>query len=497
MKLGMEIKLRQTLAPQLIQSLKLLQMPILKLEQMVRQELSTNPLLEEAEVAEDPDEPTVTSEETDTEVNDPQLDKIDWEDYLRDEGESYFKREREAPEERPERTPTSEKTLWEHLEDQLHLSRLNKEDIQIGEYIIGNINENGYLVCSVEEIASALDSPPEKVSQILSHIQTFDPQGVGARNLRESLLIQLKERGFEDSLAYRIIKDHLGELEKKSYTQLSKSLGVPFEEVQAAMDFIKTLNPSPATGSFTSAATPVVPDLIVEKLGDHQFAVFHNDKNIPRLRINHAYRTLMKKGSLPSKETKEYLVEKLEKARWLLNAINQRRSTMIKVMEKIVEEQQGFFENGPSHLKPLTMEAVADRVGMNVATISRVSNGKYVQTPQGIFEIKYFFNTGVHMDDGEDLSKRHVKQLISDFIRKEDLALPLSDQQIHELLKNEKINIARRTVSKYREELKIMPARFRKRVVKTEAASPGEQTLEAPAADSTPDAHLPEKTVES
>ncbi len=484
MKLGIEVRLKQTLAPQLIQSLKLLQMPILRLEQMVRQELSTNPLLEEAEAAEDPDELTTPTEEAEQEASEPDSDKIDWEDYLRDEGEVYFKPEREKQEERLERTPTSEKTLWEHLEDQLHLSRLSKEDTEIGEYIIGNIDESGYLVCSTEEIASALDKPPEKASRVLSLIQTFDPQGVGSRDLRESLLIQLKERGFEDSLAYRIVRDHLNQLEKKSYTQLSKSLGISFEEIQAAMEFIKTLNPTPAMGSFTRGSTPVVPDLIVEKIGD-QYVVFHNDKNIPRLRINKAYRALMKKGALPSQETKNYLEEKLEKARWLLNAINQRRSTMIKVMQKIVEEQYEFFEHGPSHLKPLTMEAIAERVEMNVATISRVSNGKYVQTPQGIFEIKYFFNTGVPTENGEDLSKRHVKQLIADFIREEDLATPLSDQQIYGLLKKEGINIARRTVSKYREELKIMPARFRKRMVRADAKSAQEgQAVEAPSADS-------------
>jgi len=484
MKLDMQMKLQQKLAPQLIQSLKLLQMPILKLEQLIRHELSINPLLEETETTEEQDEVTSSSADEEKEQSDPQLDKINWEDYLRDEGEFYFKPERENDEERFEKTPVSENTLYEHLIHQLHLSRLSKEETEIGEYIIGNIDENGYLVCSTEEIASALDIPLEKVSKILSLIQTFDPTGVGARDLRESLLIQLKEKGFQDSLACRIVKDHLNDLEKKSFTQLSKTLGISFEEVQAAMDFIKTLNPRPAMGRFTRSATPVVPDLIVEKIGD-EFVVFHNDKNVPRLRINHTYRELLKKGSLRSGETKTYLVGKLEKARWLLNSINQRRSTMIKVMEKIVEEQREFFEHGPSHLKPLTMEAIAEKVGMNVATISRVANSKYVQTPQGISEIKYFFNTGVPRENGEELSKRHVKQLIFDFIKKENPSAPLSDQQIYALLKKERINIARRTVSKYREELKIMPARFRKRIVKTEAGVSAEEAVSSPPTDST------------
>jgi RNA polymerase sigma-54 factor len=297
-------------------------------------------------------------------------------------------------------------------------------------------------------------------------------------------LIQLKEKRFEDSLAYRIVRDHLNDLEKKSFTQLSRTIGVGFEEVQTAMDFIKTLSPRPAMGRFVPAATPVVPDLVVEKIGE-EYVVFHNDKNVPRLRISGAYRALLRKGSLRSGETKTYLEGKLEKARWLLNAINQRRSTMIKVMEKIVEEQKDFFDHGPSHLKPLTMEAIAEKVEMDVSTISRVSNGKYVQTPQGIFEIKYFFNTGVPRENGEDLSKRNVKQFISDYIRKEDPSAPLSDQQIFELLKRRGINIARRTVSKYREELKILPARFRKRMVKPQVEDSQTERTELASGDPT------------
>ena len=462
MKLELKPMLKQVLAPQLIQSLRLLQMPTLKLEQVIRQELSTNPLLEEVE----PTEETENVPENEEEVQlDPQLDKINWEDYLGDEGGIPFREERDKGEKRWEKTPVLEKTLYDHLTEQLHFSRLNKEEIKIGEYIIGNINESGYLVCSVEEMASALDVSPEKVSKVLSIIQTFDPSGVGAKDLRESLLIQLKEKGFEDTLAYRIVRDHINELEKKSLSQLSRLLGISFEEIQKAMDFIKTLNPSPAMGRFTRPATPVVPDLIVEKIGD-EFVVFHNDKNVPRLRINPAYKDLLRRDKGKSSETKNYIKGKLEQAKWLLNSINQRRSTMIRVMEKIVEEQKGFLERGPSFLKPLTMEAIAEKVGMHVATISRVSNSKYVQTPRGVFGIRYFFNTGVSKENGEELSKRSVKRIIEEHIKKENPARPLSDQDLFSLLKKEGINIARRTVSKYREELKIQPARFRKRIVK-------------------------------
>jgi RNA polymerase sigma-54 factor len=483
MKLDLQMKLRQTLAPQLIQSLRLLQMPILKLEQVIRQELSTNPLLEEVEPTEDTEEAATTPDNHEELQADPQLDKINWDDYLGDENEIPFREEREEDEKRWERTPVMEKTLYDHLIEQLHFSKLDKEEVKIGEYIIGNINEDGYLVCPVEEIASALDISPEKVSKVLSIIQTFDPCGVGAQDLRESLLIQLKEKGFEDTLAYRIVRDHINELEKKSLSQLSRLLGTSFEEAQKAMDFIKTLNPKPAMGRFARPATPVVPDLVVEKIGD-EFVVFHNDKHIPRLRINPTYKGLLKKESVNSLETKSYIKGKLEQARWLLNSINQRRSTMIKVMEKIVEEQKEFFEHGPSSLKPLTMEEIAEKVGMNVATVSRVSNSKYVQTPQGMFEIRYFFNTGVSKENGEELSKRSVKKLIEELIKKENPAAPLSDQELFFLLKKEGINIARRTVSKYREELQILSARFRKRIVKENFNSSPEAVATTPSSDS-------------
>lgn len=483
MRLDLQMKLKQTLAPQLIQSLRLLQMPILKLEQVIRQELSTNPLLEEVEPIEEREEQASVSENQPEAQLDPQLDKINWDDYLGDENEIPFREEKEEEEKKWEKAPVIEKTLYDHLMEQLRFSRLDKEELKIGEYIIGNIDENGYLVCSVEEIASDLDISPEKVSQVLSIIQTFDPSGVGAKDLQGSLLIQLKEKRLEETLAYRIVRDHINELERKSLSQLSRLLGTSFEEVQKAMDFIKTLNPMPAMGRFSRSATPVVPDLIVEKIGE-EFVVYHNDKNIPRLRINPAYKDLWKKDKGNSTETKNYIKEKLDQARWLLNSINQRRSTMIRVMEKIVEEQKDFFEQGPSFVKPLTMETIAEKVGMHVATISRVSNSKYVQTPQGVFEIRYFFNTGVSKNNGEELSTRNVKKLIEEFIKKESPVNPLSDQELFSLLKKEGINIARRTVSKYREELKILPARFRKRIVKENSNDSSEEAVTIPSSDS-------------
>jgi len=463
MKLSLNVSLRQTLAPQLIQSLKLLQMPILRLEQTIRQELSVNPMLEELEVAEDVQEPDLEELTADKE-DEADREKIDWEDYLGDDAEYVPKSSREIREEILDRGPVTERTLYDHLEEQLSFLRLTQEEHQICEFIIGNIDERGYLCASVEELAEELKVAPEVVEKVLMVVQTFDPPGVGARTLKESLLIQLRERGEEKLLAYRIVEEHLEHLDRKSPLQVAKAMGVPFEDVQKAMDHIRQLNPQPAKGMFTRGAMPVVPDLVVERVGD-EFIVYHNDRNIPRLRVNQSYRSLLKRGNSTPKETKEYVRGKLDQARWLLNAINQRRTTMVRVMQSIVEFQKEFFEKGTSFLKPLIMEQVADAVGMNVATISRVANDKYVQTPHGVFEIKYFFNAGVPQESGEDLSKRMVKQKIETLIRGEDPAKPLSDQEIYQRLNNEGIQIARRTVSKYREELKILPARFRKRVL--------------------------------
>lgn len=459
MKLDLQLRLRQTIAPQLIQSLKMLQMPILRLEQLVRQELSVNPMLEEVETAEDTETSTPESSEDN---QDPQLDKIDWQEYLGEDHEYNYSRLPRDREEFPEKAVVVEETLYEHLSEQLNLSRLASREKEIAEYIIGNIDENGFLTIPAKEISLALDASEEEILKVLAVIQKFDPVSVGARDLRECLLIQLQERGLKGSLAYRIVAEHLSQLDKKSQQQLSHIVGVSPIKVEQAMEVIRSLNPRPAHGGFSKAAIPIVPDLTVERLGD-ELVVFHNDRNVPHLRVNTAYRELLRKGK-SSEDTKKYIREKLEQARWLVNAINQRRTTMGRVMEAIVEQQGDFFESGPEHLKPMTMESIAEKVEMNVATISRVASGKYVQTPMGVFEIRYFFNSGMTTDDGEELTKRAIKRRLEEIIKNEDLRSPLSDQEIANLLKEEGLSIARRTVTKYREELKIMPARFRKKV---------------------------------
>jgi RNA polymerase sigma-54 factor len=464
MRLDLTMKMTQKLAPQLIQSLKMLQMPVQKLEQVLRHELAVNPLLEEIETLEAEQESPQESELVSEPDNRNDEETVDWEDYLRDDGEYDVKEYKSESKELPEFGVAREKTLYEHLLEQLSYLKLVGEDIEIGEFIIGNIDESGLLSCGVEELAETLKVTPERVERILMKIQRFDPPGVGARDLQEALMLQLRERGIENNLAYRIIDEHFETLDRKSHLQLAKSLSVSVERVQEAMDIIKTLSPHPASGRFARAAAAVVPDLIVEKIGE-EYVISHNDRSIPQLRVNAGYKELLRRGNTTSKETKQYVREKLEQARWLLNAINQRRNTMIRVMGAIVQEQIEWFEKGVEHLRPLTMEKIADVVGMNVATISRVSSDKYVQTPHGVFEIKYFFNSGVNTEHGEQLAKRTVKQEIETIIASEDPARPLSDQEIFKLLKEKEISIARRTVTKYREELRIQPARFRRRSI--------------------------------
>jgi len=469
MKLGLQLKLKQTLAPQLIQSLKMLQMPLLKLEQTLRHELAINPLLEdveEIEVDQPEQEPEfdVAADGQDSNQIEPPLSKVDWEDYFSND-EDYGYRIREVKEVREDTflsVVSTEKTLYDHLHEQLSFLRLSEEEHQIGEYILGNIDGSGYLVVSAAEMAKELGIPVEKIEEILELIKKLDPSGVGARNLRESLLIQLRDRGLTNSLAYRVVEDHLYDLEKKTIMQIAKAMGVQLEKVQAAMDVIKTLSPTPAHGRFETGAAAIIPDLIVDRIGD-DFVVFHNDRSMPHLRVNPSYRSLVKRGNTSSVDTKKYISQKLEQARWLINAINQRRNTMIRVMEAIVDKQREFFEKGAEFLRPLIMEDIAQAVNMNVATISRVSSGKYVQTPHGVLEIKYFFNTGISRSDGGEMSKRHVKTQIEEIIKAENPEKPLSDQEIYQMLQDEGIKLARRTVTKYREELRIQPARFRRR----------------------------------
>jgi RNA polymerase sigma-54 factor len=472
MKLTLQAKLQQVLAPQLIQSLQLLQVPVLELEQILKHELQVNPLLEETEELEEEEEEKEEEEEEEEEEPEEEIeeepesieDKIDWDDYLQDgyDGGYNVKAEPEN-EDLPERVPISRMTFSDHLLSQLRLTSLNDEEMQIGEFIIGNINERGYLTISLEEIARILDQPEDSCRRVLDVIQTFEPIGVGARDLRESLLIQLRGWQIDDPVAKALVEKHLEDIDKKSIAQLAKSLKVSPTQVQEALERISGLSPNPGFGYVASDPEVVVPDLLVEKVDDRYVAVL-NDRNIPRLRVSPLYRSILTQSDNTNTETKNYIKDKLNAARWLIKSIDQRRSTMLKVMNYLIYAQRQFFEKGVSEMKPMTLQEVAEATGLHISTISRVVNNKYVQTPRGIFELKYFFGSKVESTNGEEVSSKSVKDKISKLVENEDPQKPLSDQKITNLLKEEGLQVARRTVAKYREQLKIMPARFRKRV---------------------------------
>ncbi len=447
--------------PRLYQAMDLLHMPLLQLEQHLKQELTANPFLE---MEEPPEEIEATEQAAQTEEAKEEEEETDWEEILLNgfdsgyrAGSSYEEREFQ------ERVPTTRISLWDSLDTQLrHTHGFTPQEIRIGEEIIGNIDEDGFLTCSTDEIAAVCETSPARVEEVLRKIQQFDPTGVGARDLRECLVLQLAERHGTDNLAYRIISNHFEDLSNHKWNDIAKALGITPREVQDAADQIATLDPKPGREFSEITGNYVVPDLIIEHIeGDYQ--VFLNDGNLPRLRISPAYLQLVKDKAFKG-SAKEFVSSKLNSANWMVQAIEQRRQTMIKTMSYILERQRDFFERGVQHLRPLTLKEVADAIGMHESTISRVTNEKFVQTPRGVFRLKFFFSSGLSRDDGEDVSARGIKVRIQELVGAEDPKRPLTDQKIVELLRKEGTQIARRTVQKYRDQLGILSSRFRKRV---------------------------------
>jgi RNA polymerase sigma-54 factor len=375
----------------------------------------------------------------------------------------------EAPTEFLEKVPVTRTTLAESLIEQLHFLSLSSEHLVLAEFLVGSLDERGWLATPIDEVANSTGRPIEEVEALLVVIQALEPVGVGARDLRECLLIQLEARGEKDTLAWQLIHDQFDNLVNRRFPEISRQLKVSAEEVQAAADVIATLNPRP--GLQVSADDPkyVVPDLLVERV-DEEYVVLLNDRHLPRLRISSAYEGVLrerkKKSEMDAGEakTREYIQGKLNSARWLIQTIEQRRRTMIKVMSCIIREQRDFFDKGIAFLRPLTLQQVARQIDMHESTVSRVCSGKYVQTPRGVFELKFFFSSGLETEGGEDVSARSARDVIKTLIEEEDKTDPLSDQRIAELLHERGLKIARRTVAKYREQLSILPARFRRRV---------------------------------
>ncbi len=463
MKMGMRLGLQQRLVmtPRLQQALKLLQMPTLELQQVLKQEILQNPMLEEADDLEDTAEDE-GSEEEDSEEEEDQ-EKIDWDSYLEEGfgmGGGYA--ETEEREDYLEKVPVAKQSFTDHLRGQLRLATDEERTLEIGEYILGSLDDSGYLTCSIEEIAHTFSVSSGDVESVLQLVQTFEPLGVGARDLKECLIIQLRARGLSESPAARIVREHFEEFKQKKYLELSKKLKISLREVQEQANIIGTLNPKPGLDILAEEPKYVIPDLIVERVGD-KYVVFLNDRNVPRLRISQVYRNELQNNPEISSEAKEFIQGRLKNAKWLIQTIEQRRRTMIKVMENIVEEQKDFFENGTIALRPLTLQQVASRINMHESTVSRVTTNKYVQTPRGVYELKFFFSSSLSTQSGEDVSAKSAKMKIREIIDEEDAKKPLSDQKIADMLKKDGLLIARRTVAKYREQLGILPARHRKR----------------------------------
>lgn len=462
------------MTPRLQQALKLLQVPTLELQAMLKQEILQNPLLEEVDEVteqEDIEREASPEEQNNEEAEDPaEEDPIDWSEYLQDGTlDRTYTPPSESSTEFLEKVPVTRTTLAESLIEQLHFLKLPEESLRIAEFLVGSLDDRGWVVTPMEEIVESLGVPADEIEKVLRVVQALEPAGVGARDLRECLLIQLDARGDRDTLEWRMIHDCFDHLVNRRFPEIARLLKVSVHDVQVASDAIATLNPRPGTSVSAEDPKYVTPDLLVERV-DEEYVVMLNDRNVPRLRISSAYESVMasqKKradSTTEEKETRDYIQGKLASAKWLIQTIEQRRRTMIKVMNCIVREQREFFDRGIAFLRPLTLAAVARQIDMHESTVSRVCSGKYVQTPRGVFELKFFFSSGLATDDGEDVSARTAKDIIKGLIDEEDKTEPLSDQRIAELLHEKGLQIARRTVAKYREQLQILPARLRRRV---------------------------------
>ena len=474
MNLGLDLsmKLQQKLSFQMIQSLKLLQVNTLQLEQMLKTELEMNPVLEASDEIEQEQEETPEQEqeqEDPTEEKEEELetseDDIDWEEYLEegfDLGYS-FNEERDPNEEKYETSPVYQKSLEEHLTRQMTEKKIPEKLQLIVQFIIGSLDTDGYLRLDLNEIADFAGTSIFDLEEALYIVQTMDPPGVGARNLRECMMLQLRARNLQDSLAMRCISETWDLFERLKIPELARRFGVEPREIQDAFEVLKTINPKPGYQFSSDKSSTIIPDLIVEKI-DGKYVVMLNDRTIPSLHISNAYAKLLKRGSGAKGDVKKYIREKFNSATWLIRSIEQRKNTMLRVMYAILERQQEFFEKGPPNIQPLKLQDIADMIDMHISTVSRVTSNKYVQTRHGIFELKYFFTEAISQDSGSnsgDVSTERIKNRIREMIEHEDSAAPLSDQNLAQELEKEGMPVARRTVAKYREQLKLLPARLR------------------------------------
>jgi len=464
------LALQHVLSPQLQQSLLILQTPLLELRNLVQQEMETNPVLEEL-----PDEPGADQRNEGEPSGDDnfknEFEKLasqdeEWRDYMA-QSASYregFRDSKEAQDKRQflfDSIPVQE-TLQQNLIGQLNQSVLSASDRKAAELIIGNIDDNGFLQSTPEEMALNSGIPKEDFEKMLGLIQGFYPAGVGARDLRECLLIQLHRQGKEQSVECKIVSEHMEDLGRRRFPEIARRMAISVEEVQKAADNIARLNPRPGQVFAAAPQNYVLPDVVVEKVdGDYQIIL--NNEQIPHLRISNLYKDIIASGNTQSSEVKNYVRDKIRSGKFLIRSIHQRQETIFNIVQQIVSRQRDFLDHGPSHLKPMTMAEVADAVGVHETTVSRAVSGKYMATPQGVFEMKYFFTSGYQTATGESLSNTSVKEAILDLVKHENGSAPLSDHEIVEILVERGIPIARRTVAKYRGELNILPSHMRRK----------------------------------
>ena len=485
----MALEIRQTLklaqqlvmTPQLQQAIKVLQLSRVELEEMVTKELQENPALEEGPTEETENSEQPRSEAPGEPVNEmgelvvnrepSTVDKIgtlDWQEYLDTHSNSmHGSLTAEAVSEDGDGPPSWENSLTkkisleDHLIWQFRLSKINEKESAIGLYVIQNLDENGYLTLTVDEVCGATETTPTDVEAVLRRIQFFDPVGVAARDLRECLLIQLENAQLSSTLAARIVADYLSFLESKRYEKLAKDLGVSIDEIAEAAHLIASLEPKPSRGYEQDEVRTVLPDVFVEKI-DGEYLIYLNDDGVPRLRVSSLYRRMAGQEGAAEEQARQYLQEKVRAATWLIKSIQQRQQTLFRVTQSIFKFQHEFLDHGVSQLKPMVLRDVAEDIHMHESTVSRATANKYVHTPQGLFELKFFFQSGLKGGNGEDVASESVKEKIRGIIAGEDPRKPYSDQHIAATLSTDSIDIARRTVAKYREAMGILPSSKRR-----------------------------------
>jgi len=486
LSLHQKLALQQKLSPQQIQYQKLLQLNTLALEQRIKTELELNPILEETldeeidleQLEENPDD-TNEKVEDDEDLYSSKDDEFDLEDFMNDVESDYEieRINRRNDEEYVQPIAPQRKTLRENLVDQLRMLDLTEEELILGENIIGSLDKDGYLKTDLEKIVNELklfeniEVTVEQAEKILHEIQKLEPVGIGARSLQECLLVQIRNSSYDPYYSYlaeKILSEHFEDFVNKRFEVIQKNMNLSKETLRTTIDLIQKLNPKPGEGNIDSEEmNQITPDFIIEKVDDN-YIVTLNDRSVPSVTVSKTYLEMLdsnkrkRKISEREKETHKFLREKFESAKWFIASLQQRRNTLMKIMQAILEKQYEFFENGPKFLKPMIYKDIADEIGMDISTISRVVNGKYVQSPQGIHELKYFFSEGLTTDSGEEVSNKHIKELIKEICENEPKNAPYSDDKIASILQERGFHVARRTVAKYREALKIPVARLRR-----------------------------------